>query len=211
MLAVDPRTTELIMPRIALLALASAFVLACDRGGGSGDTSGAGDSATAAANGCLTGAPTLTAGGIGPIRIGSPLSAAEGRCDMRDTSFTLSEGAQENGRVVDLGNGSVVVLTNAQGNVTRIIVEDSTVRAERGLGVGSTVGDLRRTHGMLCAEEGEGVVVVSSGNLGAISFATDADMRTVRRGASLDAEAIPDDARITRMWVYEGRALCGAS
>lgn len=194
------------------LTLAAAVSIACGGEDDAGDQQSAGDSITADANACVSGTPTLTAGGIGAVRIGSPLAAAEGRCEMRDTTFTLGEGIDENGRVVDLGSdGSVLVLTNDQGNVTRIIVEDATVRTERGLGVGSTVGELRQAHGMLCAAVGEGIVVVSSGNLGAISFATDADMSVVRRGASLDADAIPDDARITRMWAYEGRALCGAS
>ena len=202
------------MPRSTLLTLtlAAAFTIACGGDDDAANQPGAGDSATADANACVTGTPTLTAGGIGAVRLGAPLSAAEGRCEMRDTTFTLGEGIDENGRVVDLGGrGSVLVLTNAQGNVTRIIVEDSTVRTERGLGVGSTVGELRQAHGMLCAAVGEGIVVVSSGNLGAISFATDADLSLVRRGASIDADAIPDEARITRMWAYEGRALCGAS
>ena len=201
------------MPRSTLLAftLASALAIACGGDEDAGNQQAAGDSVTADANACVSGAPTLTAGGIGAVRIGQPISAADGRCEMRDTTFSLGEGIDENGRVVDVGDGSVMVLTNAQGNVTRIIVEDSTVRTERGLGVGSTVGDLRQAHGMLCAAVGEGIVVVSSGNLGAISFATDADMSTVRRGASIDADAIPDDARITRMWAYEGTALCGAS
>ena len=196
--------------RIAL-TLAASLALACGGDDDAAEQSRAGDSATADANACITGSPALTAGGIGALRLGQPVAAAEGRCTMRDTTIAL-EGTEENGRVVDLGGrGSVMVLANAQGNVTRIIVEDSTVRTERGLGVGSTVGDLRRTHGMLCAAVGEGVVVVSSGNLGAISFATDADVSVARRGASLDADAIPDEARITRMWAYEGRALCGAS
>ena len=199
-------------PTSISLTLAASIALACGGDDDADDQSRTGDTGTATANACVPGSPTLTAGGIGVLRLGQPVAAADGRCEMRDTTISLGEGTDERGRVVDLaGRGSVIVLTNAQGNITRIIVEDSTVRTERGLGVGSTVGDLRRTHGMLCAAVGEGIVVVSSGNLGAISFATDADLSVARRGASIDAEAIPDDARITRMWAYEGRALCGAS
>ena len=192
----------------AVIAL-SLFTLGCTSDGGDADT--AEDTSTVASNRCVTGTAAVTAGGVGPVRIGESLEQAEARCTVRDTSFTLGEGATENGQVVELDGSSVVVLTNAAGNVTRIIVEDPSVRTERGLGVGSTVGELREAHGQLCAALGEGIVVVSSGSLGPISFATDADFGTVARGASIDVDAIPAETRITSLWVYEGRALCGAS
>jgi hypothetical protein len=178
------------------------------------DDTGAVDSATdsaALANRCVTSPATITAGGVGPVRIGEPLTEVESRCEVRDTAFTLGEGMRESGRVVQLDGSSVVVLTNATGRVTRIIIEDGSLRTERGLGVGSTVGELRQAHGQLCAALGEGIVVVSSGNLGPISFATDADFGTVSRGASIDVDAIPDETSITSLWIYDGQALCGAS
>ena len=189
---------------------AALFALGCATDD-TGDADTETDTTALAANRCVTGTPTITAGGVGPVRIGETLAQAETRCTVRDTAFTLGEGMRETGRVVELNGSSVVVLTNASGNVSRIIIEDPSVRTERGLGVGSTVGELREAHGQLCAALGEGIVVVSSGNLGPISFATDADFGTVSRGASIDVDAIPPETRITSLWVYEGRALCGAS
>ncbi|HUF28537.1 MAG TPA: hypothetical protein VMM18_16280 [Gemmatimonadaceae bacterium] len=196
----------------AALALTTlALALACNRGGEGDGAATPGQTAAADTNACVTGMPTITAGGVGPVRLGATLADVATRCEVRDTSFTLGEGLEENGRVVALDGSTVVVLTDAAGRVTRIIVEDPSLRTERGLGVGSTVGELRRQHGQVCGDVAEGILVVSSASVGPITFATDADVRVARRGASINADAIPESARITSLWVHEGRALCGAS
>lgn len=200
------------MPRYrGLIAVAVLIVatLSCRR-----DSDATRDTAQLAARSrCVQGAPVLDPGGVGPVRLGARVSEIPEACTVRDTSLTLSEGTPENARVVDLGGHLVIALTGAGADqrITRVIVEGEGVRTERGVGVGSSVGDLRAAHGRICAELGEGVVVVNSSGLPGISFETETDARPLLRGASLNADAIPDRDRITSLWVHEGRSLCGGS
>ena len=82
------------MSRFSLptLLLTATLTLACS-GTDEGDAGQAGgDTATADANACVSGTPVITAGGIGPLRLGAPLADAQARCEVRDTSMTLGEG-----------------------------------------------------------------------------------------------------------------------
>lgn len=155
--------------------------------------------------------PVVTPGGVGVVKLGEPVTAAE--CPTRDTTWMASEGVRERGAAVTIGGGILVLLSDsASGRLTRIITTDRAFRTERGIGVGSTVGDLRRAHGRVCLTLGEGEVVVSAAQLPGLSFATTADYGSVARiGADLEAAAVPDSARITRMWIFDGESLCGAS
>lgn len=195
-----------------LIIIAAAVALAasaCRRDAGeTRDTAG-----LAASPQCVQGTPVLDPGGVGPVRLGGRVSEIPAVCAVRDTNLTLGEGAAESARVVDLGGHRIVALTGAgpDPRITRIIVESEGVRTERGIGVGSSVGDLRAAHGRVCAELGEGIVVLNSAGLPGISFETETDARPLLRGASLNADAIPDRDRITGLWVHEGRSLCGGS
>ena len=166
-------------------------------------------------------APPVTAGGVGPVKLGQPLPESVDEC-AHDTTWT-TEGLTETGHVVQIGDGSVIVLSGPGGggsgagageSVSRIIVEDEQFRTERGVGVGSSVADLRQQHGRICAATGEGEVVVSSASLPGISFATTVDPGRIPGGAAAlasDPSLVPDTARIERLWVYEGESLCGGS
>ena len=176
------------------------------------------DSATASAAtrpaACVEGGgtPTITAAGVGPARVGARLSSISGRCTVRDSAFSLGEGIQENGRVVSFGNSSaaLIVSRDSAPTIERIIVADSSIRTEAGIGVGKTVGAMRAAYGQLCAASGEGRIVVGVAPLPGVSFGTSARMRP---GVNVETtpEAIPDSARITGIWVYGGRSACGGS
>ena len=158
------------------------------------------------------GTPTITAAGVGPVRIGARLASISDRCTVRDTSFSLGEGSQENGRVVSFGSSSaaLIVSRDSAQTIERIIVADSSIRTEAGLGVGKTVGAMRAAYGRLCAATGEGRIVVGVPPLPGVSFATTASLREITNVESRP-EAIPDSTRITGIWVYGGRAACGGS
>ena len=197
-----------------LLPAAAALVLAGCPGRDTSSDSAAAASAAGTTATCVEGGgtPSITAAGVGPLRVGGSLNEVSGRCTVRDTSFTLGEGITENGRVVNLGNASAVLMVtrDAEPTIERIIVTDSTIRTEDGLGVGKNVGALRAAYGRLCAMRGEGNVVVAVSALPGVSFAV-----TGAIPATLDVErrpeAIPDNATISRIWLHGGRSACGGS
>ena len=154
-------------------------------------------------------APVVTAGGIGPVRLGERPSSIAERCPVRDTTLSM-EGTAEAAVLVRVAGGSVVALTGKDSTITRIIVSDTAYRTERGVGVGSTVGDLRLGHGRICATTGEGEIVVAAAQMPGVSFATSAPAGSIA-GIEDDASVVPDTTRITRLWIYDGQSLCGGS
>ena len=172
-----------------------------------------GDTGATAADPCTGGAtPMLTAGGVGPIRLGARPGEIASRCTVRDTAITL-EGTRENARSIRLDGSTVVVLIGPDSTISRIIVRDGALRTERSIGVGSTVGDVRQAYGRICAGTGEGLVAVSAAGLSGISFGTSASPARLPRGRSVerDPSVIPDSTRITSLWIYDGESLCGGS
>ena len=151
-------------------------------------------------------APVVTAGGIGPVRLGSRPSEIAERCPVRDTTLVM-EGMSEQAVMIRVAGSSVIAQAGSDSTITRIVVLDSAYQTERGVGVGSTVGDLRLAHGRICAITGEGEMVVAAQQMPGISFAT-----SVAAGAIPDAEsdagAMPDSAHITRLWIFDGEAAC---
>ncbi|HVE79507.1 MAG TPA: hypothetical protein VNA89_11620 [Gemmatimonadaceae bacterium] len=198
---------------LLLLCLAAAGT-ACGRADRAAE--GAGDSTPAASGDlCTGGAPaTVSAGGVGPVRIGARIADIATRCTVRDTTLTLGEESQERARLVALDGMTVVALLAPDSTVTRVIVADGAARTERGIGVGSTLGELRRSYGRLCAAAEERRVTVSVAGMSGVSFATSIDpTRLPGRGRQIDRDptGLPDSARVTRLWVYDGVSLCGGS
>lgn len=183
------------------------------RGERPSDTTGVSPSASdaCAPNGRV---PPVTSGGIGVARIGAPVREVGQVCRTRDTTFTLGEGLQEKGAVIEFAGHRVLALTTGDGTVSRLIVADSAFRTERGLGVGSTVGQLREAYGRLCGAVGEGTVAVWLAGLPNVSFGLDtrlSDLRASGSRLSDDASVIPDTARVTSLWVITEGVPCGGS
>jgi hypothetical protein len=182
-------------------------------GQGSGDTTGAPPSVSDACtpNGRV---PAVTSGGIGVARIGAFVRDVGQSCRTRDTTFTLGEGIQENGAVIEFAGHRVLALTAGDGTISRLIVADSTFRTERGLGIGSTVAQLREAYGRLCGAVGEGTVAVWLAGLPNVSFGLDtrlSDLPASGSRLSEDTSVIPDTARVTSLWVIGEGVPCGGS
>jgi hypothetical protein len=179
----------------------------------SGDTSGV---ASSGSDLCAPNErpPAVTSGGIGVARIGAPLREVAAACRTRDTSFTLGEGIQEQGAVIEFAGHRVLALTTADRTISRLIVADSAFRTERGLGVGSTVGQLREAYGRLCGAVGEGTVAVWLAGLPNVSFGLDTRLSDLPGSGSRlsdDPSVLPDGARVTSLWVVSEGAACGGS
>lgn len=193
---------------------------ACQRDAGnetraerSAETSGASASSseTCAPNGRV---PAVTSGGIGVARIGASLREVGRSCHTRDTTFTLGEGIQEQGAVIEFAGRRVLALTTSDGTISRLIVADSAFRTERSLGVGNTVGQLREAYGRLCGAVGEGTVAVWLAGLPNVSFGLDtrlSDLPSSGSRVSDDPSVIPDTARVTGLWIIAEGAPCGGS
>ena len=158
--------------------------------------------------------PAVTSGGIGVARIGASVREVGQSCRTRDTTFTLGEGIQEQGAVIEFAGHRVLALTGNDGTIARLIVADSAFRTERGLGVGSTAGQLREAYGRLCGAVGEGTVAVWLAGLPNVSFGLDtrlSDLPASGSRLSDDPSQIPDNARVTSLWVITEGVACGGS
>ena len=213
------------MPRDRRLTVFAGVLLwcagtACQRDDGNdtrapraGDTASASRSVSdaCAPNGRV---PAVTPGGIGVARIGASVREVGQSCRARDTSFTLGEGMQEKGAIIEFAGHRVLALTTDNGTISRLIVADSAFRTERGLGVGSTVAQLREAYGRLCGAVGEGTVAVWLAGLPNVSFGLDtrlSDLPASGRRLSDDPSLIPDTARVTSLWVIAEGVACGGS
>src|SRR5688572_18000924 len=122
------------LSRALSAAVAALVLLAACRG-----REAASDSTAATADArrpvCVEGAPTITAAGVGPVRIGARLASVSDRCTVRDSAFSLGEGIQENGRVISLGTASVALIVgrDSAAAIERIIIADSSIRTDAGI------------------------------------------------------------------------------
>ncbi len=192
--------------------------VACQRDTGDAPDQGRADTATAAnraSDACAPNGrvPAVTSGGIGVARIGTAVREVAQTCTTRDTTFTLGEGIDEAGAVIEFAGHRVLSIV-ANGSITRLIVADSAFRTERGLGVGSTVGQLREAYGRLCGAVGEGTVAVWLAGLPNVSFGLDTRLSNLPGSGSRlsdDPSVIPDTARVTSLWVIQEGVPCGGS
>jgi hypothetical protein len=211
---------------LASVALALGAMAACHRGeaaSASRDSAGGAvasariDSAPSAGSTAASGAaaPTcaeiasgqITSSGVGPLRLGARIAASRPSCALRDTAIVLSEGMRERAHVVP-GSPVIALSTGTRDtSAIRILVRGAGPRTAKGIGVGSSVRELRAAYDSVCAIQGEGRHVVVTPALRGVSFAIDRPRpKSVTPGAILPSSNLApwDSARVEEIWVHGG-------
>ncbi|HEV7587509.1 MAG TPA: hypothetical protein VGO40_05215 [Longimicrobium sp.] len=163
-----------------------------------------------AVGGCgSSGDVVVTRYGVGPVRVGMTETALRSACpEARDTAWT-AEGTKQTGLVV-LPGGRRVLAATGGGAVRRIVIDDPAVKTPTGFGAGSAVAELRASYGRMCAGMGEGRVAVWFPNAPGLSFALDSLATRGWPPARVHPDSIPDETKITSLWVRQGSDDCPA-
>ena len=145
---------------------------------------------------------------LGPVRLGMAASALRQSVPaVRDTTWTM-EGMRERGIVVPIERGGSAIAVLSGDTVARIEVRDSLPRTREGLGVGTTLEQLRTAYGRPCVGVGEGDVVVWFSEAPGVSFALDAPVARATGQTGVNPERLPASARVTRWWVRPATSGC---
>lgn len=148
----------------------------------------------------------VTRYGIGPLRLEMRAGDVRTLCpEARDTTWE-QEGTTERGLNVRLDGRPVLLVLSGQ-TVQRIQVDTAGIRTGTGVGVGSTLADLRGRYGRMCAGQGEGRIAVWFPAAPGISFGLDS-ATVAPPGPELDPASLPETARVARLWVRQGTDDC---
>ena len=149
----------------------------------------------------------LTRYGVGPLRLEMRAADLRALCpEARDTTWRGIGRTPERGLSVRVAGTRVLAVLEGE-RVSRIVVDSAGLRTPAGAGVGATLGELRATYGRPCAALADGRVAVRFTAAPGLSWAL--DTAAVRpQDVSIDPAALPDDARVDRLWVRPGPDDC---
>lgn len=139
----------------------------------------------------------LTRDGIGALRVGASVTDVRARCNVvRDATRRGVEGMPERRIAVDLGRDTVDAVV-VDDRVWRIHVDGPAFRTADGLGVGTTVAELRKDR-VARVLAGEGSMFVTLADQCGLSF----KLGGVAFGPARPASELPADARVVEVLAF---------
>jgi hypothetical protein len=149
------------------------------------------------------GSTLITSKGIGPAQLNLSLDSLNRLCSVRDSALRQDEGQPANGRAIAVGGGSAPILLfvdEAKKTIRFTTTTDPFFRTTTGVGVGSTVAELRANRPRMCGDLGPTGIEVWTTSLPGVVFGTTAYPPKMPNGGSglkRGAGAVPDTAQIT--------------
>jgi len=160
------------------------------------------------------GSTPVTSKGIGPAQLGLSTDSLNRLCSVRDSALRQDEGQPANGKAISVGEGSAPILLfvdDAKKTIRSATTTDPFFRTTTGVGVGSTVADLRANRPQMCGDIGPTGIEVWTTSFPGVVFGTTAYPPKMPKGGSglkRGAGAVPDTAQITFVAVSKAVRGC---
>lgn len=149
----------------------------------------------------ITATTPLTPAGIGELRVGMSVAQARARCRVLKDSVGEAEGMAMPLLIVDLGSDTILA-EPANDQIFRLRIDGPAFRTAEGLGVGSTIAELRAA-GTAIVAMGEGTFIMLREKCG-LSFQL-GELATVGGatvGPDMSAADFAPGNRVARVLVY---------
>ncbi|MEO5579150.1 MAG: hypothetical protein ABIR58_00715 [Gemmatimonadaceae bacterium] len=147
------------------------------------------------------GSEDISINGIGPAQLNTSIESLKKLSAVRDTALRADEGRPATAYVVSVGGtASVLIFVDEAKAIRQVTTSDALFRSSGGIGVGSTIAQLKQAHGRLCGGLGATGIEVWPAALKNVVYGTTAyppKMPGSGTGLARDASAVPDTAHVT--------------